>query len=162
MGEKDKIRQGLLQFNLQQPIAFTTEVIITNSCATEIFWKTENSGRFGGAAAPPCLIRSSDICGVRMNFCEAELALRKQKFFPCAFAARESQRDDRQRRGGSRKGDWSPLRGLCSSPFSPGLPCRPDEGSRCGRRDRDRVKGFPFPGLRSSSGGAHGGYGYPP
>ena len=28
----------------------------------------------------------------------------EQKFFHCAFAARESRRDERQRRGGSRKG----------------------------------------------------------
>ena len=70
--------------------------------ATEISWKSDNSGWFGGTAAPPSEIRSSDMCGARMNFCGAELALREQKFFPYAFAARESRRDDRQRRGGSR------------------------------------------------------------
>ena len=82
------------------------------------------------------------------NFCGAELAPREQKFFPCAFAARESHsversetegvqsvdcrpkptakrmrrawgvRDERQRRGGARKGDVSPFRGLCSSPLA--------------------------------------------
>ena len=48
------------------------------------------------------------------NFCGAE---REQKFIHCAFAARESRRDERQRRGGSRKGDVSPFRGLCNTPF---------------------------------------------
>ena len=38
------------------------------------------------------------------NFCEAKPAEREQKFIHCAFAARESRRDERQRRGGSRKG----------------------------------------------------------
>ena len=32
------------------------------------------------------------------HFCEAELALREQKCFLCAFSAREARRDERKRR----------------------------------------------------------------
>ncbi len=52
------------------------------------------------------------------NFCGAELAPREKKLIPYAFAAGESSRDERQRRGGARQVDVSPCRGLCSSPFA--------------------------------------------
>ena len=38
-----------------------------------------NSGVVWRGEAPPFKIRSSDMCGARMNFCEAELAPREQK-----------------------------------------------------------------------------------
>ena len=57
-----------------------------------------------GACARGARAIQCDMCGARMNFREAGLALREQKFFHCAFAAREPRRGERQRRGGSRKG----------------------------------------------------------
>ncbi len=58
--------------------------------------RSENSGWFGGAAAPPRVIRSSGKVRCEEHFCEAELALRKQKCIPCAFSARE--RSERKKR----------------------------------------------------------------
>ena len=71
------------------------------------------SGAYQGLPAR-CSVRKSHWLFLRALTTPAE-----QKFIHCAFAARESRRDERQRRGGSRQGDMSPCRGLCNSPIIP-------------------------------------------
>ena len=69
-----------------------------------------SSGQFSpsngpaGPGSPSILNPQQRHARCEENFCGAELAPREQKFIHCAFAARESRRDERQRRGGSRKG----------------------------------------------------------
>ncbi|MBQ4435278.1 MAG: hypothetical protein II879_04210 [Clostridia bacterium] len=65
----------------------------------ESIQKTESTSfRWLGGQSPSNINPQQRHARCEENFCEAELALREQKFIPCAFSAREHQRCERKRR----------------------------------------------------------------
>ena len=79
-------------------------------------WTIFTEQRAGRPWKPLHFKSAAATCAVRGEFLRSGACPAEQKFIHCAFAARESRRDERQRRGGSRQGDVSPCRGLCNSP----------------------------------------------
>ena len=66
-------RRGCCRIKTATSPLVSKEIEIKTSCATEIVWKSTISGWYGGAAAPPCQIRSSDMRGARRIFAERSL-----------------------------------------------------------------------------------------